>query len=33
RAWIEGRETDLRSKQTELAKKYRQKYAQQSAPK
>ncbi len=28
RAWIEGRETDLRSKQTELAKKYRQKYAQ-----
>ena len=30
RAWVEGRETDLRSKQTELAKKYRQKYAQQS---
>ena len=28
RAWIEGRETDLRSKQTELAKKYRQKHAQ-----
>jgi cytosine/adenosine deaminase-related metal-dependent hydrolase len=29
RAWIDGRETDLRNKQTELAKKYRQKHAQQ----
>ena len=28
RAWIGGREVDLRNKQTELAKKYRQKYAQ-----
>lgn len=28
RAWIRGRETDLRSKQTELAKKYREKYRQ-----
>lgn len=33
RAWIEGRETDLRSKQTELAKKYRQKHAQPAAGK
>ncbi len=33
RAWIDGRETDLRNKQTELAKKYRQKYAQQSTGK
>lgn len=28
RAWIQGREVDLRNKQTELAKKYREKYRQ-----
>jgi len=33
RAWIQGREVDLRNKQTELARKYRAKYADAAAGK